>query len=827
MAGENKYTPFAQFDLSVDITEGIGGAKAQTYLNQYIQAIKNLTDESRAFASELKRAKDKITQTVYVEQSMVEATKKSFKTIQERQSITRETATGFDTIVPTSFSLTSPEIEQVRFSRKINDPYKRASVASYVARHGGVIEKSLSKEGYYDIITPRIPVGTSSSGETKYLDTEIKRYIRRINDAKKRRDAKIAEEKEAEKIRREEEKAQSSLASGGGYGGSSVRGSGGSGFTKGLGSSLYGGTRSELNFVRTVVIAGVIITLMTEIVKLLGSIYSAVITVSREALSDATGGMAYGLNDYEVRRYRKFAQAKDLPEDTFTKALHNIQSSFANVNSIDFKSLSEVAPLLQGKVSDVVARGLPSGTTSKEVMSLVFNDMVDAVISRATNLGGTARDFDESFTSISTMLEKTAFKDLVPVLRRFFYEYNNPATSEGDRKKMLDGGLEGWIDMLSTIIDATSMHSQDRAIASQLAMLAKEVETLASVLKEGILVSISGALLPVLDSINSFLRRFMSPDKEREAIDNVRSTLIERSVVLNQMKESITESGMYSKTKGELLSGIKDYKKRGIISGSLDTAVDLASEGNFAQYGAIYYALDEEGRALFNKLVYLKKLEKSIDDSLGKINEELSSANPSEIPETTPLVIQKKIKDEIIKLGQEATSYFVETLYDPEAEGYISKRGSNNLFGRTNIFGVTEEGMLNQIGLPRALTEMTKSGIIQVINTMGSKRKKNRATFTGEAYLSSEKSAMISYLETNAVNLLRQLYTDKEDALKAADRYVFAMKDGNITVTVVDKEGKELGSSSMKTEFFVQQGAQKMEVDADEYNIASKMGVKN
>ena len=42
MAGENKYTPFAQFDLSVDITEGIGGAKAQTYLNQYIQAIKNL-----------------------------------------------------------------------------------------------------------------------------------------------------------------------------------------------------------------------------------------------------------------------------------------------------------------------------------------------------------------------------------------------------------------------------------------------------------------------------------------------------------------------------------------------------------------------------------------------------------------------------------------------------------------------------------------------------------------------------------------------------------------------------------------------------------------
>ena len=104
MAGENKYTPFAQFDLSVDITEGIGGgAKAQTYLNQYIQAIKNLTDESRAFASELKRAKDKITQTVYVEQSMVEATEKSFKTIQKRQSITRETDKGFDTIVPTKF----------------------------------------------------------------------------------------------------------------------------------------------------------------------------------------------------------------------------------------------------------------------------------------------------------------------------------------------------------------------------------------------------------------------------------------------------------------------------------------------------------------------------------------------------------------------------------------------------------------------------------------------------------------------------------------------------------------------------------------------------
>ena len=87
---------------------------------------------------------------------------------------------------------------------------------------------------------------------------------------------------------------------------------------------------------------------MTEVVKLLGSIYNAVITVSREALSDATNGMAYGLNDYEVRRYRKFAQAKDLPEDSFTNALHNIQSSFANINSIDFKSLIEVAPPSRG-----------------------------------------------------------------------------------------------------------------------------------------------------------------------------------------------------------------------------------------------------------------------------------------------------------------------------------------------------------------------------------------------------------------------------------------------------------------------------------------------
>ena len=392
---------------------------------------------------------------------------------------------------------------------------------------------------------------------------------------------------------------------------------------------------------------------------------------------------------------------------------------------------------------------------------------------------------------------------------------------------MLDGGLEGWIDMLSTIIDATSMYSQDRAIAAEVATLAKEVETLAGTLKEGILVSISGKLLPVLDTMNSFLRRLMSPDKEREAINNVRSTLIERSVGLKQMKESITEAGMYSKTKGELLSGITDYKERGIISGYLDTAVDLASKGNYAQYGAVYYALDEEGRELFNKLVYLKKLEKAVDDSLDKINKELSSDNPDKSSETTPHAIQKKITDEMSKLGQSAIYHIVEPVFDPKSEGYIHKRGSSNLFGGTGMFGVTEEGMLNQIGIPRALTEMTKRGVIQIINSMGSEREKNKAAFTGEAYTSSEKSVMRSYLETNAVNLLMQLYADKEDALKAADRYVFAMKDGNITVTVVDREGKELGSSSMKTDFFVQQGAQKMEVDADEYNIASKMGVKN
>ena len=60
----------------------------------------------------------------------------------------------------------------------------------------------------------------------------------------------------------------------------------------------------------------------------------------------------------------------------------------------------------------------------------------------------------------------------------------------------------------------------------------------------------------------------------------------------------------------------------------------------------------------FNKLVYLKKLEKSLDDSLGKINEELSSSNPNESPDTTPLAIQKKITDEIIELGQERNILF-------------------------------------------------------------------------------------------------------------------------------------------------------------------------
>jgi hypothetical protein len=293
------------------------------------------------------------------------------------------------------------------------------------------------------------------------------------------------------------------------------------------------------------------------------------------------------------------------------------------------------------------------------------------------------------------------------------------------------------------------------------------------------------------------------------------------------MKEPITEFGMYSKTKDKLLSGITDYKERGIISGSLDTVVDLASKGNFVQYGAVYYALDEEGRALFNKLVHLKKLEKAVDDSLGKISKELSSANPDESSETTPLAIHEKIIDDMIDLGQSAISHIVEPVFDPKSEGYIHKRLSSILFGGTGMFGFTEEGELNKIGLPRDLIEMTKRGVVQVINTMGSEREKNKAAFTGEAYTSSEKSAMLSYLEISAVPLLTQLYADKEDALKTADRYVFAMKDGNITVTVVDREGKELGSSSMQTEFFVQQGAQKMEVDADEYNIASKMGVKN
>ena len=155
MANDNKYTPFTQFELSVDLNEGVGGAKAQTYLNQYVQAIKNLTDESRAFASEIKRAKDKLTQTVYVEQSMQGAANKAFSKIQQKQSITDEE----DTIIPTKFSVSSPEVEQARFTRKINDKYRRADVASYVARHGGVMEKNPAKEGYYDIIAPRAVIG--------------------------------------------------------------------------------------------------------------------------------------------------------------------------------------------------------------------------------------------------------------------------------------------------------------------------------------------------------------------------------------------------------------------------------------------------------------------------------------------------------------------------------------------------------------------------------------------------------------------------------------------------------------------------------------------
>lgn len=805
MAGNDKYTPFTQFELSVDLNEGVGGAKAQTYLNQYIQAIKNLTDESRAFASEIKRAKDKLTQTVYVEQSMQGAAQKAFSNVRQRQTIMQDE----DFIIPTSFSQTAPEIEQSRFTRKINDKYRRADVASYVARHGGVMEKNPIKEGYYDIIAPRAVIGETPEGDPKYLDTEIKRKIRRINDAKRRREEQEAQEK----IIAEQTKAEESISLGEGYGGSSGSGGSGGGRKIGLGTGLS--NRSILNSVKTGVGTMLVIKGVMEAVKLLAKIYQLVSQFTKQSLSDSVKAEGLGINAHEVREYRIFEKSKAIQEGSFVNALSKINTTFGRLQSLarSDAALENVAPFLQDKIVSLVERA-KGNQTSTEVMNTVFDEVIKQVIAGKDVLGNKTTKENALVSHIEALKASGVFSDFAPILERFFYEYNNPNTTAGERGRMRAGGLSGWIASNSSITNASGISSQDITFAADIQALSDEIGALVGVLKEGIAVHFSSIVEGALVWIERFLRNFMDPRAARDKVNSVKTNLLEQKRdTFRELSDVESLDVLKPEMASAISNTISDEDIREVFSGDyVQTAAEEYGRGELQKYEYLMATLNKEGQSMLNQLAYYERLKTNLRKNISAIDKQLSSNNPKDISAN---------KNTAIADSQS------EIVFDTER--MIKAIEDDSYLGELNHRMLHRGGYFNTVDL--SPESIARQGVMEKQGDLKALSEENKFAVSGNAMDLGLASASLAMARQFAMLQYGKFLNENESGFSGNHTLKYGVANGVVYLDILDaRTGKPITERmAMETMFnnnLNDRASATVTVDPNSHVFAGKMGVK-
>jgi hypothetical protein len=550
---------FTKITVGVGLEEGLDIRKANTYLKQFQDVIKNLTDEGLAFSSALRKTTDKITQDVYVPTKQLPNVRKAFDSV--KQSAIRmptDLLSNEPYSDPLSYS-EGGEVEMLKMQKKILG--NRRVIAKYAAeikRHGGSMEAGI-KENYYDITVPNVDLdsGTGKSSFARKLNKDIARensdvrakeaavqqakddkefdakdaYGRKI--AAKRMEAQLKkEEKEDKKKEKDEEKT---------------------------------GKRSGLDALKSIATMAIVVKVLKELLDVAKKIFTALIASTSEALNQTLMGMRYSMSPVDVMRYGTGETAKGLTKGTFAGAVGAAQNKFGNITQLDTKSIELLAVVMGENIRTLIESGL-GGENPTALVDTIIKGFMDQAMAGKNSIGMSV-GVEAAIRELMSYLGKVD-PNMAALFNRQMYDRLSSASSATTRDSAR-GSTSAWLLGSSAVTNPLSQTALDRGILSDLAPLVSEIKALVEALTSGWMAKFFLEFSGLIDPMRNFLRGFMS-DEAKEA--DVLAARRDNADLSNRLTESrVGTQQRYTALATKLRSGNERYtKKPELLEGDLD-----------------------------------------------------------------------------------------------------------------------------------------------------------------------------------------------------------------------------------------------------------------
>lgn len=763
----SKQNLFSEFNIDIGIQTGKDVLQTNAYLNDLNKVIKTLTEEGRAFASELRTTKTKLSKSVYIPKEQTKNAERAFNEIKKKYTSTEtDESSMYDKAFVPAFSVQKKKdpVEKAKFTRLIKDKFDRAAVDSYVARHGGTMSKSESRKDYYDIEMPRAVVGETASGRKKFSDTETKNLIRRRNKAHDQRVEDARPPLEYDPVKHFESK--------GDYANAGLAKQGEEAYKKRKKEedkeaegkdNDKSSTKDGLSKLKPLLIAGLIYKSVKKLIREVQKIVAAVGHFADKSAKQTLGAQKLGITPAQYVQAQRFSTSIGLEEDTVVSAMQGFQDSFGSKLHIDVKKLTGLAPLIGNAVETLIAVSGADNVTSKDALGVVLDTAFKNVIAGVTPTGEQHGE-TKALAETMTVLEKAGLKDAAEILNKMVTMYHSSAVSPETKNTMLKDGFIAWMEKRDAITGARSDYAIQ--VAQDYALLQSELKAFWATVKDSLFDKLIDFLRPFMTAFEKLMIRLLPTAAAKAlAIDEIHEKNAgRRESILDQLnydKFALKEEEEKIKQKDKLFSlgGEKPKFSYGEAVkfaelGALPLGVDFSSDSKeLEELMSFAYA--------YKKVFYGESAVKALDD-------QLTRRNPEQLTDTQGSVNSKAFDDldksvkRISALGVRAFAFN----YDPDGnQAILSELDTKDaeIIGKRDAVNSGEGGKF-----PNA--ERFNKGL-------------------------EDLSLGVSVKSLVAYKLSKLALSDKER--RDSKSYNYKIENGELTITLLDKDGKEVGEHTV------------------------------
>ncbi len=326
-----------------------------------------------------------------------------------------------------------------------------------------------------------------------------------------------------------------------------------------------------------------IVGLLTTIADITRRILSSVLTFSAQTVQDMVKAHNLGLSYEAVRAYRHTEAQHSLKEGTITDAIAGEQQKYGNITSLDEKSLEYIALIMGNKVADMATMGL--GASNPEAI-------VGAIIDRANELA------NSGYNSVGQYVgEQQARRELYSYLLKYSPQIADIFATMQEEQHNINSLFRNqadtfaeWKNLLPTKRGGST--PMDYNVSATLGQEWNIVKDILSQIKEGLMVSLSPAVLDLLRKIADTRVGMSEKEKQERNKENRSENLKAIASVNAQMKSYEDNWGSLTESEKFYYGALRTYKEE----------LEKANKGNWLT-GNISYAVrtPEELRVLANQ----------------------------------------------------------------------------------------------------------------------------------------------------------------------------------------------------------------------------------